>query len=204
MLTVDNLSCRRGGRVVFRKAGFTVESGGFVLVRGSNGSGKSSMLRILAGLILPSEGRILWHNADIRETPEEHHARVHYIGHLDAVKPTLTVSEMCLYWAALRGINKKERCEYLGAFALSKLADHPVRSLSAGQKRRLSLTRLLICQTPLWLLDEPMTALDSEGQELLRTQMTVHRKNGGIIIAASHDEWSTPDMHIVDMGGGVR
>lgn len=193
MLKVQNLSCRRGGRVVFCDTGFSVEPGGFLLVTGANGSGKSTLLRILAGLLPPKSGHIHWRSANIAEDSAAHRARLHYIGHLDAVKPGLIVREMLDYWRALRGAAKNDLAS-LDAFGLEKLADRPIRSLSAGQKRRLSLTRLVLDTAPLWLLDEPTTALDSEGQSLLIAQIARHRASGGIVVAATHDELAVPDM----------
>jgi len=203
MLNVQNLSCRRGGRVVFRDTGFSVESGGFVLVTGVNGSGKSSLLRVLAGLLPPKSGQVQWHGADIAEDNSAHRARLHYIGHLDAVKLSLTVREMLAYWCALRG-TAQINLAALDAFALEKLADRPIRSLSAGQKRRLSLTRLALDTAPLWLLDEPTTALDNQSQALLIAQIARHRAGGGIVIAATHDELAIPDMQRLLMPEAVR
>ena len=204
MLTVQNLSCRRGGRMVFRQAGFSVEPGGFLLVTGANGSGKSSLLRLLAGLLIPKSGAIQWQGADITADPAAHRARLHYLGHLDAVKPALLVSEMLDYWRALRPCGLFDATAALQSFALEKLADRSIRSLSAGQKRRLSLTRLLLDDAPLWLLDEPTTALDSQGQELLCAQIARHRARGGIVIAATHDALVIPDMQQFAMDGAAK
>src|ERR1700733_7281975 len=159
MLTAKSLSCRRGSRTVFRDIGFELKAGGLLLVTGKNGSGKSSLLRILAGLLKPSEGRVFWQHSTIRDL-ERHHTRLHYIGHLDGVKPELTVSEMIRYWSMLYRATPDEKI--LDAFDITALGDRPVRHLSAGQKRRLALTRLVLHEAPLWLLDEPSTSLDDD------------------------------------------
>jgi heme exporter protein A len=199
MLTVQNLSCRRGGRTVFRDVGFAVESGGFLRVAGPNGSGKSSLLRVLAGLVEPAAGTVRWQRAEIAADAAAHRARLHYIGHLDAAKPSLTVRETLAYWRALRGA-QGDVAVCLDAFALAPLADLLVRRLSAGQRRRLSLTRLVLDAAPLWLLDEPATALDRDGQELLEALIARHRAAGGIVAIASHDEITAPGMQRFEMG----
>ena len=129
-----------------------------------------------------------------------HNARLRYIGHLDAVKPGLTVGEMLGYWRALRGVGF---ADVLDAFGLRGLVDRPVRSLSAGQKKRLSLTRLMMDDAPLWLLDEASASLDKEGQELLRAQIARHRGADGIVIAATHDEENIQDAQHFDDGCAV-
>ncbi len=204
MLRVHNLSCRRGGRVIFRETGFATNSGGFALIMGANGSGKSSLLRVLAGLIAPAAGCVRWQDSDVAEDPAAHRARVHYIGHLDALKAGLTVREMLDYWRALHGAGQIKIEQSLAAFALTSMADRPIRRLSAGQKRRLSLTRLALVEAPLWLLDEPTSALDVTGQALLREVISGHRAKGGIVIAATHDDLNVPDAQVITMAGGGR
>ena len=204
MLTVQNLSCRRGGRVIFRETGFATGSGGFALVMGANGSGKSSLLRVLAGLIVPAAGAVRWENRDVSEDAAAHRARVHYIGHLDALKAGLTVREMLGYWCALHGAKETKLDQSLNSFALTALADRPIRRLSAGQKRRLSLTRLALVEAPLWLLDEPTSALDVTGQGLLREGIARHRAKGGIVIAATHDDLNVPNVQVITLAGGGR
>ena len=180
------------------------ESGGFVLVTGPNGSGKSTLLRVLAGLITPQTGAVQWQGVEIASDTAAYRASLHYVGHLDAVKPALTVREMLDYWRALRGAGGIDLAACLDAFALDKLADRPIRSLSAGQKRRLSLTRLVLDTAPLWLLDEPTTALDANGQNLLLAHIARHRAKGGIVVAATHDELNVPDMQRLTMSEVVR
>jgi heme exporter protein A len=198
MLTAKSLSCRRGQRTVFRDIGFEVKPGGLLLVTGKNGSGKSSLLRVLAGLLPPAEGRISWERSTVRDL-EKHHARLHYIGHLDAVKPELTVNEMIRYWCMLyRG---KPDANVLDAFDIAALGDRPVRHLSAGQKRRLALTRLVLHKAPLWLLDEPSTSLDDDGHDLLNKTIRQHREDDGIVVLASHHKTNYAGaIHLVMSG----
>jgi len=203
MFEVHNLSCRRGGRLVFRTLSFGLGAGGFLLVNGANGSGKSSLLRALAGLA-PCDGVMSWHGTNVTQDWMAQRERSLYIGHLDAVKTTLTVREHLDYWQALRGTAKPDQPSTLEAFALTRLADRAGRSLSAGQKRRLSLTRLVLHDAPLWLLDEPTTALDRDGQALLFDRIANHRAKGGMVIAASHDEMPIKDAQILTMPGGAR
>jgi len=200
MLSAQNLSCRRGGRVLFRDVGLSVAAGAFLLVSGANGSGKSSLLRILAGLLEPVSGALLWYNENIAADCAAHRARLHYVGHLDALKLDLTTSEILAYWQALRGTAQKNAKDVLQTFGLEELGDRPVRRLSAGQKRRLSLTRLVLDDAPLWLLDEPTTALDRNGYRLLWEQITRHRARGGMVIAAMHEEPEICDAQRLTMG----
>jgi heme exporter protein A len=199
MLTVQNLSCRRGSRVIFRNVKLTATQGDFFLVTGANGSGKSSLLRVIAGFISPIAGEVLWNNITIRDDLPLHRANVHYIGHLDAVKSELNVQEMLNYWCTLKGVREKKEAHILDAFALSYLSSRTVRTLSAGQKRRLSLTRLILDYKPLWILDEPTTSLDEAGQKLLWEKVEHYRAQGGIVIAAMHDEPKIRDMQRIEM-----
>jgi heme exporter protein A len=200
MLTAKSLTCRRGGRTVFRDIGFELKAGGLLLVTGKNGSGKSSLLRILAGLLRPSEGRISWEHSTVRDL-ERHHTRLHYIGHLDGVKPELTVNETIRYWGMLYRVKLDEKT--LDAFDIAALGDRSVRHLSAGQKRRLALTRLLLHKAPLWLLDEPSTSLDDDGHDLLNNAIRKHRDDDGIVVLASHHKTNYAGAVNLVMSGAV-
>lgn len=179
------LQCRRGGRDVFAGLSFLLPPGGALLLTGPNGSGKSSLLRLMAGLLRPSSGALLWGGHPIAEPPESHAARLHYLGHLDAVKPVLSVAENLHFWADLRGsAGAVERA--LEAFALTDLAALPGRLLSAGQRRRLALARLVAAPAELWLLDEPSVGLDHASVGRLAAAIADHRAAGGRVVVATH------------------
>ncbi|GAB4392952.1 MAG: heme ABC exporter ATP-binding protein CcmA [Kiloniellaceae bacterium] len=179
------LQCRRGGRDVFAGLSFSLPAGGALLLTGPNGSGKSSLLRLMAGLLKPAAGELLWDGKPIAEAPEEHAARLHYLGHLDAVKPVLSVAENLRFWADLHG--RKVALEAaLERFALTELAAVPGRLLSAGQRRRLALARLVAAPADLWLLDEPSVGLDHASVERLAGAIADHRADGGSVVVATH------------------
>jgi heme exporter protein A len=189
-LIAEDLACRRGERVVFAGLSFRLPPGGALVLTGANGSGKTSLLRLLAGLIAPTAGRLAWGAAPIGVDLAGHRSRLHYVGHQDGVKPGLTPCETLVFWAALRGRNIRsgapELKTALAAFALEPVADWPCRWLSAGQRRRLALARLFLPPASLWLLDEPFSALDQDNQSRLERAVTMHREAGGRIALATH------------------
>jgi heme exporter protein A len=181
-----DLACRRGERVVFRNLRFALEAGAALVLTGPNGSGKSSLLRLMAGLLSPHSGFLAWSGEPIARDKAAHRARLHLIGHQDAVKSVLTVAESAALWSGLRGASSEAAAAAIERFGLAGLADAPCRLLSAGQKKRLSLTRLLASPAPLWLLDEPTTGLDEAATRNLETILAEHRACGGIVVAATH------------------
>jgi heme exporter protein A len=186
-LTGEGLACRRGERLVFAGLSFRLAAGGALLLRGSNGSGKTSLLRLIAGLGTPAAGRIAWDAAPIAADEAAHRARLHYVGERDAIKPALTPREMLGFWAALHGSDPSPPIgAALAAFALEAVADWPCRWLSAGLRRRVALARLVAAPATLWLLDEPTTALDAASQERLEGTIRRHRAGGGRVVAATH------------------
>jgi heme exporter protein A len=182
-LQAENLSCVRGGREVFGDLSFSVASGEALIVTGHNGAGKSSLLRAIAGLVRLAEGRLALHGGDAEMSVGE---QAHYLGHLDALKPGLSVLENLRFWTAWFGGGDAEAA--LEAVELSPLAALPAAYLSAGQRRRLSLARLVAVSRPVWLLDEPTTALDVDAQARLAGLMRGHLAGGGIIVAATHGD----------------
>jgi heme exporter protein A len=201
MLDANSLSCRRGARLVFRDVGFRLAPGALLQVTGPNGSGKSSLLRTLAGLLPLAGGELFWQGQPAAKDAEAHRARLHYIGHLDALKPELTANEMLAYWRALRPVAEPN---FSDPFGMGDFGNKPIRFLSAGQKRRLTLSRLALDDAPLWLLDEPATSLDAEGQSLLSRHIAGHRAKGGIVIAALHHALDAEGAQILAMAEPKR
>ena len=192
------LTCFRGGRIVFAGLDFAIEPGGALILVGPNGSGKSSLLRLMTGLLRPLAGRVRWDGEDIAEEPETHNGRIHYVGHLDAVKPAFTVTENLAFWAGLRDGGGAVQ-PALDAFGIGHLSDVPGRFLSAGQRRRLNLARLKATPGSLWLLDEPATALDSRAVGHLRTAIADHRSGGGMVAAATHADLGLDAADTLDL-----
>jgi heme exporter protein A len=192
------LTCRRGDRLVFTGLDFAVEPGGALLLLGPNGSGKSSLLRLMAGLIKPFAGRLDWEGEAVAMDPALHRGRVAYLGHLDAVKPMLSARESVGFWADLWG-RPGETDAALSALGLAALADLPARFLSAGQRRRVALARVIATAAPLWLLDEPTVGLDKASIEALETALAAHRSTGGILVAATHAPIALPGAFHLDL-----
>jgi heme exporter protein A len=183
LLEAESLAAFRGERLVFRDLSFRVPAGGALVLAGPNGSGKSTLLRLLAGLGRAEAGRLLWAGEDALADRTAHAARVTYVGHLDAVKPGLTATENLQFAARLSG---RAIGAALQAFNLERLAELPARMLSAGQKRRLALARLVLSATKLWLLDEPTVGLDVASVERFGAVLAAHLAGGGMVIAATH------------------
>lgn len=180
-LVADNIACVRGGREVFARLSFSVGGGEALVVTGRNGAGKSSLLRVIAGLVRLSGGRLALEDGTDAPIGEQ----VHYLGHQDAVKPALSVRENLSFWTGYLG-GRGDPFAALKAVGLGALADLPAAYLSAGQKRRLSIARLIAVKRPIWLLDEPASALDAPSQATLTKLMRAHLRGRGLIIAASH------------------
>ena len=189
-LTVKGLDCVRGDRRVFAGVALAVNPGRALLLSGANGSGKSSLLRILAGLLPAAGGTLAWEGEDIADDADAHRRRIVYIGHADPMKPGLTVCENLDFWARLYGFDPDIE-PALYQFGIEQLADMPARYLSAGQRRRLTLARLAVGQNspvgpPLWLLDEPATGLDPSAIAMLANTILAHLANEGVAVIASH------------------
>ena len=179
-LEAKDLSCSRGGRLIFRDLNFSVAGGESLELRGPNGSGKSSLLRLLAGLNVPERGTVKLE--PFRESIAE---ACHYVGHSEAMKAALTVGQNIAFWQNFLGGDVKTP---LATFKLSKLVDDQAALLSEGQRRRLALSRLAAISRPIWLLDEPSVGLDQSALQDLKSMMQSHLGSGGMIVAATHAE----------------
>jgi heme exporter protein A len=186
-LTAEKLTCVRGERTLFAGLSFHVAAGQALALEGANGAGKTSLLRLIAGFLAPRAGRLVLKTTQGQSDDNEERGRViGWLGHQDGLKPQLTVMEQLIFFAALYG--STAGCDAaLEEVGLARQKDFPCRYLSAGQKRRLALARLMISKRDLWLLDEPFAALDRDGQALMARQMTRHCGQGGLIIAATHE-----------------
>ena len=198
------LDCVRGERVIFQDLDFRVEAGAALMVTGPNGSGKSSLLRLAAGLLTPARGGLLWDGAEIAGAIEAHRARVAFVGHLDALKPSLTVAENLSFWSILstaRGRRDDAALDLaLDRFGLEALAGVPARLLSAGERRRVALARLAVTSAALWLLDEPTAALDEASTAALGQLLEAHRVEGGLVVVASHVDLGLSGAAALDLG----
>ncbi len=204
LLEVTGLSCRRGGRLVFDRLSFALGEGELLALTGRNGSGKTSLLRALAGLTPPHAGTIAWQGMDIAEDPETWRGRLAWLGHLEGLKGDLTVMENLVFAERLRGGEAGDRLEWaLVALDLIGLSAREVRTLSAGQRRRTALARIVLSQAPLWLLDEPLNALDAPAQAAFRTALQRHLAAGGLAIAATHAELGIEGAQRLDLRGGT-
>jgi heme exporter protein A len=187
-LEIENLACVRGGRLVFRGLEARVEGGGLLAVEGPNGSGKTSLLRLVAGLLMQQQGTVRLRTKGGQEIaePEGRARRIGWFGHQDGVKRQLTALEQLRFFAEFYGGARDEEAA-LARVGLSAARDLPIQYLSAGQKKRLALARLQLSGRPLWLLDEPLAALDTQGKSLVADLIGVHCAAGGIAVAATHE-----------------
>ena len=182
-LSGSGLRCVRGSRELFSGLDFDLRAGEALAVTGANGAGKTSLLRLIAGLLAAAGGSVELNGGDADQTLAE---QAHYLGHRDALKSALSVTENLSFWIDFLGPGAMETGPALAAVGLDHVAHLPAAYLSAGQRRRLSIGRLLAVPRPLWLLDEPTTALDGAGQALFAGLMTDHLRQGGLIVAATH------------------
>ena len=183
------ITCIRSDRIIFQRLSFSVKDGEVLYLKGPNGCGKSSLLRIMAGLLKPTEGVLYWNDENISKSIDSYLGEFQYVGHQNAVKGALSVKENLEFWAKIYNLkyNNIAIDDALQAFRLDGLADFPARFLSAGQKRRLNLCRLSATNSRIWLLDEPSTSLDDAGSLHLKELITSHLDRGNMVIMATHE-----------------
>ena len=194
MLEAINLGCIRGDRRLFRDLNFKLEAGEVLELRGPNGGGKTSLLRILCGLATPAEGEVRWNGTNIRKLREEYFTSLAYVAHLNGVKDELTALENLLVAERVSGHEQtsQQAQKTLSRVGLTKQKDLPTRFLSAGQRRRLALARLPESKAKLWMLDEILTSLDDAGMKLARDLIVQHFNEGGMAVIATHQELNLP------------
>jgi heme exporter protein A len=193
------LTLERGGRRLFEGLAFTVEAGAALVVTGPNGAGKSSLLRALCGFLPLQSGGFALEGGDAERTLGE---QAHYLGHADALKSALTAGENLVFWAGVLGgeTGRETAVTALAKVGLAHVVDFPVRALSAGQKRRVAIARLLVAARPVWLLDEPTTALDASARRAFSAILQAHLSGGGLIVAATHSDLGLPGASELRLG----
>lgn len=196
MLEAVDLACERGSRRLFSGLSFTLAAGELLLVTGPNGAGKTSLLRILCGLTPPSGGEVRWQGKTIAGLGEEFRGQLFYLGHHNGVKDELTARENLLISCRLAGepLTEDAARATLAHMGLAGREDLPARLLSQGQRRRVALARLLITRAPLWILDEPLTALDARAVALIQGRLAAHLAAGGLVVLTTHQPIQVDDV----------
>jgi heme exporter protein A len=202
MLTIDNLSFYKDNKKIFSNLSFSLSISSALIITGKNGCGKSSLLKLIAGIYEIQSGRVLWGNEDIENFSDDFNGDMQFIGHKNFLKPELTVKENLEFYADLRG-TKNAVTPALEFFSLRELQNSMVKTLSAGWQQRVILTKLLACPATVWLLDEPSNNLDKDGKEQLHELIKNRIKDRGLVILTSHDEMFFdlgPKLNLEDFG----
>jgi heme exporter protein A len=203
LLSTENLQCTRDDRLLFSGLGFELPAGQVLQIEGPNGSGKTSLLRILCGLRRPDDGCVKWRGVDIIGEREDYYSNMAYIGHLPCVKADLSTEEniRALLDTRTQSASSTEIGQVLATVGLAGFEDVPAKALSSGQRRRVLLAYLLLTRATLWILDEPLTALDVQGVELMEKMILEHREQGGSVIFTTHHGMKLPcEMRSVNLG----
>ncbi|OIR04644.1 cytochrome c biogenesis ATP-binding export protein CcmA [mine drainage metagenome] len=190
LLAAQGLACLRGDRLLFKSVSFELMAGGLLYVLGENGSGKSSLLRLLCGLLMPEVGEVHWCGKSIKQDPETYLSNLLYLGHLNGLKDDLTALENLQMSARLADslVDEQKMLSALTSIGIARCANLPVRVLSQGQKRRVALARLWLTESKLWILDEPFAALDAASIEVLASRLNQHMSDGGMTIITTHQD----------------
>lgn len=201
MLEARGLTCVRGERQLFADLYLSISAGECLHVRGENGVGKTSLLRLLTGLAKPEGGEVLWNQQPITKDSTDYHRALLFLGHRDALKEDLTAYENLKLYAAVDDMHlpDEKALAALWRFGLRGREYLPVSCLSAGQKRRVLMARMLTRQAKLWILDEPFNALDTQAVQVLQTLITEHLEQGGLVVLTSHQELSLPHLRALDL-----
>jgi len=200
VLAATDLACERGGRTLFSALSFGLRPGELLRVAGANGSGKTSVLRILCGLLAPAAGTVQWQGNDITALREDYSTRLVYVGHAPAVKDDLTAAENLAITCRLAG-NPQPQASIAKALERFRLLNSPTKKLSQGQRRRAALARLVLSERqPLWLLDEPFSALDPEGIAVLKALVQEQRSRGGAVVFTTHQDAGIADARVIELG----
>ena len=187
LVQAQDLSFERSGRIIFSSVNLYLEEKQIIFIKGKNGSGKTSLLRCLAGFTPITSGKILWYDNEVLPAFYSEEPLVAWLGHLDAIKGSLTVKDNLLFFAKIWSVELNTLNKCIKKLSFEKFMSFPASWLSAGEKRRLSLLRLSFCPAKVWILDEPSTFLDSDNREILIDIMNAHLKNKGAIVCATHD-----------------
>jgi len=193
LVQAQDLSFERSGRIIFSSINLYLEEGQIIFIKGKNGSGKTSLLRCLAGFTPITSGKILWYDNEVLPTFYSEAPLIAWLGHLDAIKGSLTVKDNLLFFAKIWSVKLNTINQCIKKLSFEKFMNFPASWLSAGEKRRLSLLRLSFCPAKVWILDEPSTFLDSDNRKILIDMMNAHLKNKGAIVCATHDNLKIPN-----------
>ncbi|MBU3612107.1 cytochrome c biogenesis heme-transporting ATPase CcmA [Polynucleobacter sp. MG-27-Goln-C1] len=201
VLEARALTCIRGERELFSGLDLQVLAGQCLHIRGENGVGKTSLLRLLTGLTSPESGEILWNGHSIKKEASEYHGKLLFLGHRDALKEDLSAIENLRLYAAIDGITLSEQDAFasLWRFGLKGREDLPVNCLSAGQKKRVLMARMLTRGAQVWILDEPFNALDTHAMQVLQDLITEHLKSNGLVVLTSHQPVAIPGLRVLDL-----
>ena len=194
IIYANDLSLERSGRTIFSSLNFSLDSSESIIIKGKNGSGKTSLLRCVAGFYPITSGKLLWYGESILPAYYSEKPLVSWLGHFDAIKGSLTVRENLVFFKDIWSVNKNEFMTAIKTFSFEKYLDCPASWLSAGEKRRLSLIRLSFCPAKVWILDEPSTYLDKDNREILISIINGHINAGGAIICATHENFNIPNV----------